>query len=54
MKLVDLDSSHAARKKLPEDLNYSGDTKDSAKMNVWLHRQRRSSLPRMAARSPSN
>jgi len=26
MNLVDLDSSHAARKKLAEDLNYSGET----------------------------
>ena len=39
MKLLDLDSSHAARKKLAGELNYSGDTDDSAKMNVWLHKQ---------------
>ena len=39
MKLLDLDSSQAARKKLAEELHYSGDTKDSAKMNVWLHKQ---------------
>lgn len=39
MKLLDLDSSQAARKKLAEELHYSGDMKDSAKMNVWLHKQ---------------
>lgn len=39
MKLLDLDSSLAARKELAKELNYSGDTNDSAAMNIWLHRQ---------------
>ena len=39
MKLLDLDSSQTARKKLAEELHYTGDTKNSAKMNVWLHKQ---------------
>ena len=39
MKLLDLDSSQAARKKLAEELHYTGDTKNSAKMNIWLHKQ---------------
>jgi hypothetical protein len=39
MKLLDLDSSLAARKQLAGELNYSGDTNDSATMNVWLHKQ---------------
>ena len=39
MKLLDLDSGQAARKKLAEELHYTGDMKDSAKMNVWLHKQ---------------
>jgi len=39
MKLLDLDSSSTARKNLAEELHYSGDTKDSAKMNIWLHKQ---------------
>jgi hypothetical protein len=39
MKLLDLDSSLAARKELAKELNYTGDTNDSAKMNVWLHKQ---------------
>jgi hypothetical protein len=39
MKLLDLDSSLSARKELAKELNYTGDTSDSAKMNVWLHKQ---------------
>jgi 3-oxoacyl-ACP reductase-like protein len=39
MKLVNLDSSLPARKELAKELQYSGDTNDSAKMNIWLHKQ---------------
>lgn len=39
LKLLDLDSSLQARKELAAELNYTGDTSDSAAMNVWLHRQ---------------
>ena len=39
MKLVDIDSSLNARKELAKELNYSGDTNDSAAMNIWLHKQ---------------
>ena len=39
MKLLNLDSSLSARKELAKELNYTGDTNDSAKMNVWLHNQ---------------
>jgi hypothetical protein len=39
MKLVGMDSSLASRKELAKELQYSGDTADSAKMNVWLHKQ---------------
>jgi hypothetical protein len=38
MKLVGMDSSLAARKELAKDLNYTGDTGDSATMNIWLHK----------------
>lgn len=37
MKLVGMDSSLSARKELAADLHYTGDTSDSAKMNMWLH-----------------
>lgn len=39
MKLLDLDSSLTARKSLAEELHYTGDTSDSATMNLWLHKQ---------------
>lgn len=39
MKLLDLDSSLNSRKELAKELNYTGDTNDSASMNIWLHRQ---------------
>ncbi len=39
MKLLDLDSSLTARKQLAKELHYTGDTSDTAAMNVWLHKQ---------------
>jgi hypothetical protein len=39
MKLLNLDSSLAARKELAKELHYTGDTNDSASMNIWLHQQ---------------
>ena len=39
LKLLDLDSSFAARKSLAAELHYPGDPVDSAEMNLWLHKQ---------------
>ncbi|MFT6671208.1 MAG: hypothetical protein ACJAVZ_002680 [Afipia broomeae] len=39
MKALDIDSSLSARKELAKELKYDGDTNDSAKMNIWLHKQ---------------
>ena len=39
MKLINLDSSLAARKELAQELSYTGDMNDSASMNIWLHKQ---------------
>jgi hypothetical protein len=39
MKLLKLDSSLTARKKLAQELSYTGDMKDTAAMNIWLHKQ---------------
>jgi hypothetical protein len=39
MKLLNLDSSLTARKELAAELHYSGDTHDTATMNMWLHKQ---------------
>jgi Domain of unknown function (DUF3597) len=39
MKALDIDSSLSARKELAKELHYTGDTNDSAAMNIWLHKQ---------------
>jgi len=39
MKLLKLDSSLTARKELAKELHYTGNTKDTAAMNIWLHKQ---------------
>ena len=39
MKLVGMDSSLNARKALAADLKYTGDTNDSATMNMWLQKE---------------
>ena len=39
MKALDIDSSLSARKELAHELGYTGDTNDSATMNIWLHKQ---------------
>ena len=39
MKLLGMDSSLSARKALAADLKYTGDTNDSATMNLWLHKE---------------
>ena len=44
MKLLDLDSSLDNRKELAKELGYTGDTSDSATMNVWLHSEVMKSL----------
>jgi 3-oxoacyl-ACP reductase-like protein len=38
LKLLDIDSSLANRKELASELGYTGDTNDSATMNIWLHK----------------
>ena len=39
MKLTGMDSTLAERKELASELGYTGDTTDTATMNIWLHRQ---------------
>jgi hypothetical protein len=39
MKLLNLDSSLAARKQLAQELHYTGNMNDTAPMNRWLHKQ---------------
>jgi len=52
MKLLDLDSSLTARKELATELRYTGDTSDSASMNIWLHKQVMQKLAENGGRVP--
>src|SRR5688572_26046376 len=54
MKALDLDSGIGARKKLAAELNYPGDTKDSAKMNVWLHKALMKKLAENGGKVPTD
>jgi hypothetical protein len=53
MKLLKLDSSLTARKKLAEELHFEGNTKDSAAMNIWLHKQVMIKLAESGGKVPS-
>ncbi|WP_297352561.1 DUF3597 domain-containing protein [Paraburkholderia sp.] len=54
MKLVGEDSSLSARKQLAAELKYTGDTNDSATMNVWLHTQVMHALAANGGKLPSD
>ena len=54
MKLVGMDSSLAARKELADDLKYTGDKNDSAKMNMWLHKEVMRRLAENGGRVPQD
>jgi hypothetical protein len=54
MKLLNLDSSIAARKQLAQELHYSGNMNDSASMNIWLHKQVMIKLAEHGGKVPFN
>ncbi|HVQ80642.1 MAG: DUF3597 domain-containing protein [Pseudolabrys sp.] len=54
MKALDLDSSLTARKELAKELHYTGDTNDSATMNVWLHKQVMTKLAANGGKLPAD
>jgi hypothetical protein len=54
LKLLDLDSSLQSRKELAAELHYTGDTNDSASMNVWLHRQVMNKLAANGGKVPAD
>jgi len=54
MKALDLDSSLTARKELASELNYTGDTNDSATMNVWLHKALMKKLSENGGKVPAD
>ena len=54
MKLLNLDSSLAARKELATELGYTGDMNDSASMNIWLHKQVMKKVAENGGRVPAD
>jgi Domain of unknown function (DUF3597) len=54
MKALDIDSSFSARKELAKELGYTGDTGDSASMNIWLHKQMMAKLAANGGKLPSD
>ena len=39
MAMLGIDNSLPERRALAKELGYTGDTNDSATMNIWLHKQ---------------
>ena len=54
MKVLDLDSSLKARQDLAKELKYEGDMHDSAKMNIWLHKQVMNKLAANGGKVPAD
>ncbi len=54
MKLLGLDSSFSARKSLAQELHYTGDTNDSAAMNMWLQKQVMTKLAQNGGKVPDD
>jgi len=54
LKLLGLDSSLQSRKELAAELHYTGDTNDSAAMNIWLHRQVMNKLAANGGKVPAD
>jgi hypothetical protein len=54
LKLLNLDSSLQSRKELAAELHYTGDTNDSASMNIWLHRQVMNKLAANGGKVPAD
>jgi len=54
MKLLGTDSSLENRKELARELGYTGDTGDSAAMNVWLHKRVMQELEKNGGKVPAS
>jgi hypothetical protein len=54
MKALDIDSSLTARKDLAKELGYTGDTNDTATMNIWLHKQVMTKLAAHGGKVPAD
>lgn len=54
LKLLGLDSSLSARKRLAAELHYPGAASDSAEMNIWLHKEVMSELAENGGKVPED
>jgi Domain of unknown function (DUF3597). len=54
LKALGVDSSLEHRKQLAQELKYSGDTNDSASMNIWLHKQVMQALAANGGKLPAD
>ncbi|WP_322044847.1 DUF3597 domain-containing protein [Paraburkholderia sp. J67] len=54
MKALGVDSSLDHRKQLAQELKYTGDTNDSASMNIWLHKQVMAALAANGGKLPAD
>lgn len=54
MKALGMDSSLDHRKQLAGELGYTGDTNDSATMNIWLHKEVMKALAANGGTLPAN
>jgi hypothetical protein len=54
MKALDIDSSLSARKELAKELGYEGDSRDSATMNIWLHKEMMARLAANGGKLPAD
>jgi hypothetical protein len=54
MKLLGIDSSLENRKELARELGYTGDTGDSASMNIWLHKRVMQELQKNGGKVPAS
>jgi hypothetical protein len=54
MKLVGMDSTLQERKELATELGYTGDQGDTAKMNMWLHKEVMRRMEQNGGKVPAN
>ena len=54
MKLLGMESSLDERRELANELGYTGNTSDTATMNIWLHKQVMKKLAENGGKVPAN
>ena len=54
MAILGIENSLPARRELAQELGYTGDTKDTATMNIWLHKQVMTKLAQNGGKVPAD